>query len=126
MVLFERKWQRLPRKNKGDVDGESKVYQKFYDLRNLHPDHPVVKALLEKYKDYDPRLEITRESIARVRKWVDEHGRLPKYSKTDKEERSMAYMLKYLRKRHSDMPEVKALLSKSFDSIDKDNVSVAC
>ena len=126
VVEFERKWQRLPRKNKGGVDGESKVFQKFNDLRKLHPDHPVVKALLEKYKDYDPRLEITRESIARVSKWVDEHGRLPKYSKTDKEERSMAYMLKYLRKRHSDMPEVKALLSKSFDSIDKDNVSVAC
>lgn len=113
VVEFESKWQRLPRSNKEGVDGESKVYQKFCSLRKLHPDHPAVKALLEKYKDYDPRMEITRESIAQVKKWVDEHGRLPKYTKTDKEERNMAYSLKYLCKRYSDMPEVKSLLAKA-------------
>ena len=113
VVEFESKWQRLPRRNKEGVDGESKVYQKFCDLRKLHSDHPAVKALLEKYKDYDPRMEITRESIAQVKKWVDEHGRLPKYTKTDKEEQNMAYSLKYLRKRYSYMPEVKSLLAKA-------------
>ena len=84
VVEFESKWQRLPRRNK---EG--------------------------KYKDYDPRMEITRESIAQVKKWVDEHGRLPKYTKTDKEEQNMAYSLKYLRKRYSYMPEVKSLLAKA-------------
>ena len=113
VVEFESKWQRLPRRNKEGVDGESKVYQKFCDLRKLHSDHPAVKALLEKYKDYDPRMEITRKSIAQVKKWVDEHGRLPKYTKTDKEEQNMAYSLKYLRKRYSYMPEVKSLLAKA-------------
>ena len=89
VVEFESKWQRLPRRNKEGVDG------------------------LEKYKDYDPRMEITRKSIAQVKKWVDEHGRLPKYTKTDKEEQNMAYSLKYLRKRYSYMPEVKSLLAKA-------------
>ena len=113
VVEFESKWQRLPRRNKEGVDGESKVYQKFCDLRKLHSDHPAVKALLEKYKDYDPRMEITRESIARVGKWVDEHGRLPKMSMKDKEERNVAYTLRYLCKRYSDMPELKSLLAKA-------------
>ena len=113
VVEFESKWHRLPRKTKGGVDGESKANQKFCDLRKRHPDHPAVKALLEKYKDYDPRMEITRESIARVGKWVDEHGRLPKMSKIDKEERNMAYTLRYLCKRYSDMPEVMSLLAKA-------------
>ena len=113
VVEFESKWQRLPKSNKEGVDGESKVYQAFCNLRKQHFDHPAVKALLEKYKDYDPRMEITRESIAQVKKWVDEHGRLPKYTKTDKEEQNMAYSLKYLRKRYSYMPEVKSLLAKA-------------
>ena len=113
VVEFESKWQRLPRSNKEGVDGESKVYQAFCNLRKQHFDHPAVKALLEKYKDYDPRMEITRKSIAQVKKWVDEHGRLPKYTKTDKEEQNMAYSLKYLRKRYSYMPEVKSLLAKA-------------
>lgn len=126
VVEFESKWQRLPRKTKGGIDGESKAYEKFCALRKLHSDHPTVKALLDKYKDYDPRMEITRESIAKVKKWADEHGRLPKYTKTDKEERNMAYMLKYIRRRHSDMNEVKLLLAKYQKSRNNDVEDIAC
>ena len=126
VIEFESKWQRLPRTNKGGVDDESKAYEKLAFLRKRHPDHPAVKALLEKYKDYEPRMEITREIIAKVREWIDEKGRLPKCSKKDKEERKMAYALKHLRNKHSDMPEVKALLSKFQDSINNDVEGIAC
>jgi hypothetical protein len=126
VIEFESKWQRLPRTNKGGVDDESKAYEKLAFLRKRHPDHPAVKALLEKYKDYEPRMEITREIIAKVREWIDEKGRLPKCSKKDKEERKMAYALKHLRNKHSDMPEVKALLSKFQNSINNDVEGIAC
>ena len=126
LVEFEGKWQRLPRTIKGGVDDESKAYEKYMYLRKQHSDHPVVKALLEKYKDYDPRMEIIREIIAKVRKWIDEKGRLPKCSKKDKEERKMSYALRHLRNKHSDLPEVKELLFKLQNSRNNDVEDIAC
>ena len=126
VVEFESKWHRLPRTIKEGVDDESKAYEKLVYLRKRHSEHPEVKALLEKYKDYNPRMEITRETIAKVKKWVDEHERLPKCSKKDKEERKMSYALKYLRNKHSDLPEVKDILFKYLDSINNDVEDIAC
>ena len=110
LAEFEAEHHRLPTSRKNGVEGESKVYEKLEYLRREYADHPVVKGILDRYKDWDPRLAIRNESFGKVERWVSEHGRLPKLSKKDKEERNVCMTLKYFRKRHPDMPELKAML----------------
>ena len=57
LVEFEQKWHRLPTTRSNGVEGEKKVYEKFVYLRKYYADHPAVKEILDRYKDFDPRME---------------------------------------------------------------------
>ena len=111
-VDFEKRWHRLPTSRANGVEGEAKAYVKMAYLRQEHSDNPVVKEILDRYKDYDPRMEITREAVARIDAWSAEHGRLPKNNKHDREENNIHKSLVRMMKLYPDMPELVALLEK--------------
>ena len=57
LVEFEQKWHRLPTHRSNGAEGEKKVYVRFLYLRKKYADHPAVKEILDRYKDFDPRME---------------------------------------------------------------------
>jgi hypothetical protein len=120
VVEFEKEYHRLPNTRSNGIEGESKVYEKWAYLKRHYTDHPAVKALLEKYKDYDPREEMRRETIERIAVWSDAHGRLPKKNKNDSKENSLHESLLRMKRLYPDMPELKALLDR-FQTQEKDN-----
>ena len=111
-VDFEKRWHRLPTSRANGVEGEAKVHEKMVYLRQEHSDNPIVKEILDRYKDFDPRLEITREVVARIDAWSAEHGRLPKKNKNDRDENNIHNSLVRMMKLYPDMPELVALLEK--------------
>lgn len=112
LVEFEAKWHRLPTSRSGGVDGETKVYEKLVYLKKEYADHPAVKAILDRYQDYDAREEIRRGVVARIDKWASAHGRLPEKNKNDKEELNLHNSFVRMKKKYPDMKEIKALQEK--------------
>lgn len=53
VLEFERKWHRLPKQSGATVDGETEVAQVLQKLCIKHVNNPIIKALLDKYKDSD-------------------------------------------------------------------------
>lgn len=112
LVEFEQKWHHLPTNRSKGVEGEKKIYVRFMYLRKKYADHPAVKEILDRYKDFDPRMDINKEAINRIRMWVEAHGHLPKENAKDHEEQRIAYGLRYQKQKHSNLPEIKELLEK--------------
>jgi hypothetical protein len=78
------------------------------NIMQSYPSHPKVAEIKSKYHS---RVR-TVNSIKNIRDYCDKMGRLPRFSKKDKEENKMCHRLWHLKKDHPNDPELKALLDK--------------
>ena len=87
---------------------EVSLYYMWKHIMTAYPDHPKVKEIKA---NYHSRVR-TVNSIRKVSSYCDKIGRLPRFSKKDKEENKMCGRLWHLKKDHPNDPELKALLEK--------------